>query len=190
MERSLVMGVRRCRECAVSLPADFEGEQCAECPLIHCPECGGWRGRDAVECAGCLSLAERASDVPWDERCKGCGKRAREGKSRCAVCQEVHVHLSAVRRQRSLRRVLHPELRQKLLKALREGGSMPEVARELGTSQQRVWAAAQRWEWWREELDAALMDGRPGGVEHGTVWAYKRGRCRCPECREAKREDR
>ncbi len=81
-------------------------------------------------------------------------------------------------------------MRAELLRRLAAGESLAEVAVELGTSHQRVWAAAALDAGWLAELDQALMRGRPEGVEHGQAGTYKRHQCRCPECRQAKRVQR
>jgi hypothetical protein len=84
-----------------------------------------------------------------------------------------------------------PPVRAAIVTRVADGEPLTEVCRQVGVSVQRVWAAAHQIPDWAQELDDALMDGRPEhlprGAEHATPFGYKMG-CRCPECRQAKRE--
>ena len=120
-------------------------------------------------------------------RCHNCGASIAAARSRCGSCRERRRP-----RDHAYRRVLAEALfpavvRRQLLTRLAAGEHLAEVCEDLGVPIPRVhsWSAYEPA--WRDKLDAALTAGRDPGLNHGTAVAYRDGRCRCPECRAAKR---
>ena len=77
-----------------------------------------------------------------------------------------------------------PSTRSRLIAKLRKGIHLDDAARELGTTPQRVFAAARVLREFGDQRDATLMAERDPALPHGTVTGYNK-RCRCPECRAA-----
>lgn len=178
----------RCPECEIT-PLRADNGPCRGCAreLCRCLECGGWRVADQT-CRSCAYKETVRSPIPPELRCKGCGKARPEHATRCSDCAGRRLIPERARRERQRQAALPASVRSALLERLVAGERLSVVAEELGISHQRVWKAADAWPEWAEALDAALMEGRPGGVVHGTSPGYKR--CQCPECREAKRRYR
>lgn len=88
------------------------------------------------------------------------------------------------RRRKALERFT-PDLERAVLQALRSGVPLVEAAAQVGMTQQTLFGRARFDPAWAARLDRALMQGRDPGINHGTSYAYKAHRCRCPECREA-----
>lgn len=173
-----------CQQC---LSSYRPGQPCPGCAQgrRRCTVCGCIRGVQAP-CQGCAALDARRNPVPISERCKSCAQRVPPGTGYCAACSAARVPADAARREKIRAGLLSKEVRAQILEGLRGGYRLTEVVPEVGVSHQAVWGAAEVWPWWRQEVEEALMVGRPRGINHGSTRGYKRG-CRCRECREAKR---
>lgn len=100
----------------------------------------------------------------------------------CDACRAAHnADLQQTRRAATVER-LEPTT-EALLSDLEAGVPLTAACRILGVSLGLVQGRG-RWDTeWQRRLDAALMAGRDPTLDHGTEGAYRRGHCRCPECR-------
>lgn len=85
---------------------------------------------------------------------------------------------------------LDPSRRGRLLKLVRRGHHVGDVAADMGVSMVAVWERTRMLPEWGRELDEALLRGRDPKISHGSEWSHRVHRCRCPDCREAKRRYR
>jgi DNA-binding CsgD family transcriptional regulator len=109
--------------------------------------------------------------------------RWRKG-ARDATARKAH-NADDRRRRRAAVRARFAPVEKDLLKALASGTSLTDAVQAAGLPVQALFQRA-RWDKpWSDRLDAALMAGRDRQINHGTAWAYKHHRCRCPECRQA-----
>lgn len=78
--------------------------------------------------------------------------------------------------------------RQQILERIETGADPAEITLETGYTWQKIHGVARHDETWREDLDAALIAGRDPEISHGRYQSYRHHGCRCPECRQARRE--
>jgi hypothetical protein len=122
--------------------------------------------------------------------CHNCGKPFTGRASRCAVCRIERRRADADRRRRIAEAALPERTRLALLDVLRSGVPLSTACEGFGVSTVAVHRFRAHDAAWGLLLDEALMAGRDPNLEHGTEWAYRWGKCRCPECREWKAEAR
>lgn len=101
---------------------------------------------------------------------------------RCAACVAAHNEQSTEDRE-AARRAWWADRETPLIEAVSAGAKYREVLEDQQLTAQAVTAHRRRSQEFAAALDAALMEGRDPGVEHGTGRGWK-ARCRCPECRE------
>jgi predicted Zn-ribbon and HTH transcriptional regulator len=152
--------------------------------------CGAFRSAADPDrpCRHCARILARPA-APW--RCHDCGKESTGDASRCPSCTRTRFEAERRQRERVREQTMAAPVRAAIVSRVAGGEPLTEACRALGVSVQRAWAAARHMPDWARELDDALMGGRPErlprGAEHATPVGYKMG-CRCPECRQAKRE--
>lgn len=101
----------------------------------------------------------------------------------CDPCTVAHNADTTTWRRQKARERLDP-IRTALIHRVAAGVPLTQACTELEVSVVAVHGRAQWDPQWSQDLDAALMVGRDPGLDHGTEGAYRRGKCRCPECRE------
>jgi hypothetical protein len=104
-------------------------------------------------------------------------------------CDDCHAQRAAAdytyRKQTATARF--PEVVRRMLTArLAAGEHLTDVCRSLETTTQQAHGFKVFDRTWAEELDGALLAGRDPDLNHGTITAYRKSNCRCPECREYK----
>ena len=101
---------------------------------------------------------------------------------RCEACTDIHNAETRDRRRAERAEWWEPR-RKTLIAAFASGVPYVEALESVGAS----WTGLHRWRAVDPEfgaaIDAALMEGRRGDVDHGSHAAWRVG-CRCPECRE------
>ncbi|MFD7683067.1 hypothetical protein [Streptomyces sp. NPDC060187] len=119
-------------------------------------------------------------------RCHNCHGPTTATISRCPACRS---------RRRSQDRAYHreiadalfpPAVRAALLGRVASGEHISDVCADLGITVNRARSYAAYAPAWGRALDRALIAGRDPDLAHSTETAYRRGRCRCPDCRTAK----
>lgn len=123
--------------------------------------------------------------APRIRLCHDCGA-ATESTSRCPDCAKKRRPVDRKRRRAISRAVFPRPLRTALLTQLRSGRPLGEAAQSIRVPAPQIHGFARTNPAFRRELDEALLAGRDPNLTHGTQSAYRYGRCRCPECREAK----
>lgn len=73
--------------------------------------------------------------------------------------------------------------REVILAGLASGRSVVEMSRMTGVPHQLMFGVARYDQSWSQQLEEALLQGRPEWLDHGTLPAYRYG-CRCLPCRE------
>ncbi|MFG2734351.1 hypothetical protein ACGFX7_05970 [Streptomyces harbinensis] len=154
---------------------------------LRCQHCNCWRRAAGGPCRGCAYWARRAEERRAGRRCHHCGTLLpAETHSRCDTCRELRRRPDWEHRREQATAAFPAAVRARLIARLTAGEHLAEVCQDLGITQQRVHGYRAYAPDWSEDLDAALLAGRDPELDHGTVGAYRHGRCRCPECREAK----
>lgn len=110
--------------------------------------------------------------------------------NRAAWDWEQHVYHERARRRRRSAELLPPGKRGAITRALQSGMPPAEAARAGGITVQRLWELVRLLPAWGRQVDAALMEARDPNIRHGTEYAYRKRRCRCPDCREWNRQRR
>lgn len=154
---------------------------------VRCPACHCWRRRSDSACRGCAYYARRARERAAGRRCPDCWDLLPDDAgSRCEPCRVARIEPDRRRKKAIAAARFPPRVREQLAARLAAGEHLTDVCADLDVTQQRVHGWRYRDEAWAERLDEALMAGRDPELEHGTHGAYRHGRCRCPECREAR----
>lgn len=150
---------------------------------MRCTECNSFRAADGRPCRACVYWEAHTRQ---GHRCRNCGTAVADGQTRCASCRARRRAPDHDRVRRRADSRFPAPARTELLERLAAGGRLTEVCQDLKVAVQQVhrWAAYEPA--WSSALDQALTDGRDPTLDHGTEAAYRRGRCRCPECRVAK----
>ncbi|WP_035769924.1 helicase associated domain-containing protein [Arthrobacter castelli] len=84
---------------------------------------------------------------------------------------------------RAAARVKLQDHQQVILVGLASGRSVVEMSRMTGVPHQLMFGVARYDQSWSQQLEEALLQGRPQWLDHGTPTAYRYG-CRCRPCRE------
>ncbi|MFG1858438.1 helix-turn-helix domain-containing protein [Actinomadura geliboluensis] len=126
--------------------------------------------------------SRRTRDRDASRQSRGDPRRQKNGGKQTP--REHNIRTRDQRRRKTLARFT-PDAERALLAALRSGGPIAQAAEQVGMTPQTLFGRARFDRAWSVRLDRALMVGRDPGISHGTDHAYKRHRCRCPECREA-----
>ncbi|WP_460461815.1 helicase associated domain-containing protein [Arthrobacter pigmenti] len=71
---------------------------------------------------------------------------------------------------------------QVILAGLASGRSVMEMSRMTGVPHQLMFGVSRYDQSWSQQLEEALLQGRPQWLDHGTPTAYRYG-CRCRPCR-------
>jgi hypothetical protein len=79
--------------------------------------------------------------------------------------------------------------REVILAGLASGRTVTEMAAMTGVPHQLMFGVARYDRQWSKLLEAALMEGRVEGLDHGSLSAYRYG-CRCLPCRHTARSGR
>ncbi|MFC9233619.1 hypothetical protein ACFTZI_32470 [Streptomyces decoyicus] len=153
----------------------------------RCVACGCWRAYDLKTC-GCAYWAQRALERAEGRRCRECSTLLPEdhGYSRCDPCHAARSDRDFEYRRRSSAARFPAGVRRLLVVRVAAGEHLTDVCADLGATQQQVHGYKTYSAEWAEALDQALMAGRDPKLDHGSMNAYRHGRCRCPECREYK----
>lgn len=126
--------------------------------------------------------------APDQVKCTCCGRHFPTGqnRARCERCRQARQPSDRQRRYDIAGNLFPTHARSLLLARVAAGENLADVCRDLGITQARVrgWAAFDPD--WEQRLDVALTAGRDPDLDHGTINAYRWGRCRCPECRQAR----
>ncbi|MGO4417365.1 hypothetical protein AB4Z54_00945 [Streptomyces sp. MCAF7] len=155
---------------------------------IRCAGCGCWRAHGSTVCCGCLYLARRALERDEGRRCRSCAAILPQdhGYSRCDGCHAQRAAEDFEYRKRMAAKRLPVVVRQMLTTRVAAGEHLPDVCRSLDITTQQAHGFKAFDDDWAEALDGALLAGRDPKLDHGSITAYRHGRCRCPECREYK----
>lgn len=152
-------------------------------PVTPCVQCQIF-SNDDTPCARCGNRPTPRPSAPRRRKCKGCGQRLATEASRCERCATKRRPPDHAARLADAQGRIPEEVRTALIARLAAGQRMSTAAPAEGVTPQAVWGLAHMWPEWAAAVDAALMQGRPDDVIHGTSTAYRQ--CRCPECRQAK----
>ena len=122
--------------------------------------------------------------------CTVCGNLfpASDNRARCARCRQARQPSDWQRRRDIADSRFPSRKRRELLARVAAGEPLPDACDHLGLTQHRVWGWTAFDEMWGPTLDDALTEGRDPDLAHGTAMAYRWGRCRCPECRQWRRD--
>ena len=118
--------------------------------------------------------------------CRECAKPPAAGHTRCQRHLDLHRRRTRRKRSRERKQAFPAEQRSRLLELIANGIPLPQACETVGVAMSRVHALGRLDAQWAEHLDEALTAGRDPEITHGTSYAYKELRCRCPECRRAK----
>ena len=102
-------------------------------------------------------------------------------------CRDAHRAAIETRRDTHRESVFPPGTRQRLLTLIADGVAFDDAVDEVGVTGYVVWGRALKHPDFRAALDDALTAGRDPSLPHGTAAAYRRGKCKCPDCRDARR---
>lgn len=122
--------------------------------------------------------------------CHDCGQpliATDGGKSRCLQCQAARRDADRRYRREIADAVLPAATRAGLLILLRSGQPFAGACADVGISPQLAHGYRRYNPQWAKELDKALLAGRDPSLDHGSEYAYRIGRCRCPDCRTGRR---
>lgn len=123
-------------------------------------------------------------------RCHDCGAAVETGGKRCARCRVARAPRDHEQKKKRAEDRFPSSVRTALLEQLRNGVPLREACEALKVPSQRPFGWRTYQPEWAEALDAALLEGRDPGLDHGSLRSYRRHGCRCPECREAKARSR
>ena len=153
----------------------------------RCAGCGCFRAV-GLACCGCLYLARRARERGEGRRCVMCWTPlgTDQGYSRCDSCQAQRTALDFDYRHRIAAERFPASVRRIVVARLAEGEHLTDVCTSLEITTRMVHGFKAYEPGWAEALDGALLAGRNPDLNHGSITAYRHGRCRCPECREYK----
>ncbi|MFD8385214.1 type I-E CRISPR-associated protein Cse1/CasA [Streptomyces sp. NPDC059679] len=121
------------------------------------------------------------------QRCVNCGRSLSENdyRSRCEKCRTERVSQDWGYRKELAEAIFTIDKRGEVLRRLAAGDELADVCTDLDLTPHRVHGFRAYDDEWGQALDQALMAGRDPDLDHGSEQAYRHGRCRCPECREA-----
>lgn len=103
-------------------------------------------------------------------------------------CRTAHRTEVELRRDTVRENVFPADARQRFLALVENGGEVSAAAEQVGVTHFVVWGRARKHEQFLAELDAALLAGRDPALPHGTAAAYRDARCKCSDCRAARRQ--
>lgn len=160
-------------------------------PVVRCTHCNCWQNPAVNGCAGCAYWGRRRAEVGDGHRCKHCAAPLpQDAPTRCTKCAAVRGDAEFQVRKAAADSRFPQGIRGALLDRLTTGEHITAAAAAFGVTSQQIHGFKAYDDTWADALDAALMAGRVDAGWHGTERGYRRCRCRCPECREARQARR